>query len=119
MPGHNYYTVFDSVTVTAGASSWSQPIPLWTNYSAHTFSQQVTGDGTVKVEMYIRDDIETKDSTVFSGFTRTSGPEADGKQRKSLAFRGGGAARFKVTETSGNNSAIISGYFWQGGGVRT
>ncbi len=119
MPGLNYYPVFEAETIAAGGVAWSQPIPLWPNFSAHTLSLQATLDGTVKIEMYIRDDIETKDNTPFSGFTRTSGPEANGKQRKSLAFRGGGTARFKATETSGNNSVTISSYLWQGGGVRT
>jgi len=112
--------VFDTVTVDPGGMAWSTNIPLWAIFTAHSFSGQITGDGTLMIELYVSvDDIEVKDSTVCSGYTKVSGPDGDGKFMKSLSFRAGATVRFKATETSGTSSVIINGDFCQTGGVRS
>lgn len=120
MKNTHFYTVFDTVTVDPGGTSWSTAIPLWGQFTSHSLRGQITGDGTVKVEFYVKtDDIETKEGTAFSGYTKVSGEVADGKISKSLSFRGGNTVRFKATETGGTNSVIMNFDFWQGGGVRS
>jgi len=114
----NFHKVFDTVTVDPGGIAQSKPIPLWSNFPAHSLRGQITGDGTSKIEFYITtDDIETFEGTAFSGYTKVSGEEANGKISKSLAFRGGNKIIFKATETSGTDNVILNFDFWQGGGV--
>ena len=111
-----YVAVFKEEEVSAGATATSESFyHLYDLYSHHAVEYEVSGDGTVRVE------VETSISGrnfISQGYTakglvKTSGPGGDGKGMVNLALRPAEFVRFKVTETGGVNSATVTLYFVQ------
>jgi len=119
MQGVSVINVFNAEVIAASGTTWSKPIPLWPGFHAHSFDGVITGDGDLTITAYVTAyNNEVLDSTVVSAYTKTSGPETDGKFRKSLAIRAGTSIRFKVVNSDGVNDATITSDFCQTAGGR-
>lgn len=105
---------FVSKTIEASGSE-SYVLPLERSNSEGFFSLQiaVTGDGTLKGEYQVSNDgvtyVEPTGATdIFSGFTKTSGPGADGKDLFSFSPPLALFVKIVLTETGGGDSVVAT-----------
>jgi len=114
--------LFSAESVAANGSVESGVINFVGNEPAGYMSLQleVTGDGTVKVEPLLSNDganflLPSGVSAITTGFTKTSGPDGDGKDMF-VVDPGMVSAllKIRVTETGGTNSATVTAVLvWQ------
>lgn len=109
--------LFSSVTVTAGSSFTSGKITLDGLANLGYFSLQilVTGNGTAKFEYLVPAHENTflepsGASDIASGFTKTSGPGSDGKDRFTFNPDLTRAIKIKVTETGALSAIVVSAF---------
>jgi len=114
--------IFNSQSVAAGGYVDSEEIDFVSSDPDGYVSLQieVTGDGTIKIEPLLSNDainflLPSGVSAVTTGFTKTSGPNGDGKDIFTVDLGMLCASlKFRVTETGGVNSATITAtVIWQ------
>lgn len=106
---------FSEEPVVAGGSLISEEINLMdlAQYGFFSLQLTVTGDGTAKVEYLCSNNdsdfikpIGADD--IVTGFTKTSGPNSDGKGFYSFYPEPCGWMKIKVTETGGANAIAVT-----------
>lgn len=111
-----YVVVFKEKSVGAGVTVTSEGFfHLYDRYSHHALEYEVSGDGTLRVE------VETSISGrnfisqgyAAKGLVKTSGPGGDGKGLVNLSLRPAEFVRFKATETGSSDSVTVTLYFVQ------
>lgn len=108
--------LFDAEAILAGASATSSAVVIGNNRVNGVFGIQleVTGDGTVTVEYALS--INGVDyitsfgvgSEIVTGFTKTSGPDSNGKCMYSFAPMVATNIKIIVTETGGADAVAVS-----------
>ena len=109
------WTLFDGIVIAASASLYSLVCTVINLTGAASLLLQNSGDGTATVTYESSHDgvnwaqMETlADSALLVGFTKTSGPAADGKVFHSFSLPVSAFLRLKVTETAGLSSLTIT-----------
>ena len=98
----------------AAAGTWSsQEDQLFDRMTSHSFQYEITGDGTLQFEVFVRVGGGSWIlSNTFNGYTKTSGPSGDGKDIVPLLIKPGDSIYIKATETGTSNACVLS--LWLG-----
>ena len=107
--------VFDGVEVSAGSSETSDAVKLQSKEGYFSIQEEITGDGTVKLEYLVSIDGEnflepSEASDIATGQTKTSGPGSDGKDIISFEPVLSPWIKIKATETVSSNSVTATVY---------
>jgi len=105
--------LINAETVDAAGTWSSQEDQLFDRMTSHSFQYEITGDGTLTFEVYIRVGGGSWIlSNTFTGFTKTSGPGGNGKDIVPLSLKPGDSIYIKATETVESDSCVLS--LWLG-----
>jgi hypothetical protein len=110
---------FSAVEIAAGGSQYSDIFPASQLAGNASIQIEVTGDGTIKLELVGSNDrsAEVADfivpfnmSEIVTGFTKTSGPGGDGKHIYRITMNVlVDRLAIKATETGGGDTATLTG----------
>ncbi len=108
--------VFNSKTISSGSSEKSAEIPLYLANGNCSLQVEVTGDGTVKFEYELKNDINadylipSDASAIATSITKSSGSDGNGKDHFSFSVAPAIKAKIKATETGGANSVTVTAW---------
>ena len=115
MPNPSYYTLLNNILIPASGYVYSIPIPTVSLEGECTLlvtSNYASTSGTLSIVYELSHDgvnwaqVESL-STLLTGFTKTSGPAADGKTLLYFSAPLSTYIRFKFTETGTSNPVQI------------
>ena len=109
------HEVFNSETVAAGSTATSDAIALGGRGGYFAIQEEITGDGTLKLEYLVSLDGEnflepSEADDIATGQTKTSGPGSDGKDIISFEPALSPWIKIKATETGTSDSVTLTAY---------
>jgi len=107
-------SVFDNVTIVKDDTQVNPGmVHLWDRFSIHSFEYEITGDGTVAIEVLtsISGKFWVSNGIKLSGATKTSGPDSNGRDIIPLRLKPGEFIRFSVAVTS--DDIVLTLWFTQ------
>ena len=110
-----WHVLFSGKTIVKDTNQTSSNVHLWDGRNVHSLQYEITGDGTLDLEVYTSVDGASwiSNGIKADNVVKTSGPDSDGKDIIPLSLKPGDHLKVKATEVVTTDDAVLTLWFVQ------